>query len=351
MRSSLLLLVVVLAGCSADKVVRPEPPPVDWQSLHAQPPSDVGVAKATAKERLVAQRYLYALTSPGFAQVRPMLAEDAHFFSGSADLRGREQVVKAHDELFGAFDNRHFFPNRVFRTDRSQALEWTLTGVQARAWKGVAPTGKTVTFRGLTLLWTNDDGSVSDVHIYFDPAVVKAQLGVGSAELRKLPPSKTPTMEAQVLEQAGASQEAANVAVARAMLQALEDRAEPAYLSAVANDVEISTLDRAEPARGREAAARLFRAMHRSIGDLDTVVQNAWGVQDFAIVEYSISGLQVAPLGRMPFVPSRLLHIQGVDVAEIHDGKITQIWRYDDSGVLASPEQTAQGGGPRGHEA
>ncbi len=321
-----ILLIGLLTGACAETVNRPPPPPVDWQSLQVQSAPDAGNLRATEKERAVAELYAKAVASPGFAQLGSMLAEDAHFAFGDKDTRGRERVVRAHDELFGSFDERVFVISRVFRTDRSQALEWIMSGVAAAH--------KPVTIKGLTLLWTNDDGSISDVHVYFDQKVAKARLGVGPPELQRLPPPPVPGGPPQVFEQEGTPEEAANIALMRAMLQALEDNKESAYLSTIANDVEVFTLDRAQPVRGKDALERLFRTLRKSIGDLDTVVHNGWGVQQFAVVEYSIAGLQLSPLGRLPFVPNRLFGTRLVDIAEIRSGKITRIWRYDDSGAL-----------------
>ena len=315
---TILLIGLFAGGCAAESVNRPPPPPVDWQSLQVQPVPDAGNLRATEKERAVAELYTKAIASPGFAQLGSMLAEDAHFLFGDKDTRGRERVVKAHDELFGSFDERIFVNSRIFRTDRSQALEWVMSGI--------APAHKPVTIKGLTLLWTNDDGSISDVHVYFDQKVAK--------ELQKFPPPPVPSGPPQVFEQQGTPEEAANIALIRAMLQALEDNKESAYLSTLANDVEVFTLDRAQPVHGKDALERLFRSLRRSIGDLDTVVHNGWGFQQFAVVEYSIAGLQIAPFGRIPFVPNRLFSTRLVDIAEIRGGKITRIWRYDDSGAL-----------------
>lgn len=328
------LFIGVLAACAAETVQRPPPPPVDWQSLQVRSTPDAGTAKATEKERAAAELYLKALASPGFAQLGPMLDEDAHFASGLKDTRGRERVIRGHDELFGSFDERSFAASRLFRTDRAQALEWMMSGVQARAWVGIAATQKPVAIQGLTLLWTNDDGSISDVHVYFDEAVVKAQLGVGPPELRRLSPPRLPSGPLQVFEQGGTPEEALSVALVRAMLKALEDNQESAFLSTLASDVEVFTIDRAQPARGKDALERLFKTMRKAIGDLDTVVQNSWGVQQFAVVEYSIAGLQLAPLGRITFVPNRLFNARVVDIAEVRDGQIARIWRFDDSGAL-----------------
>jgi len=307
---------------------------VDWQSFQAQSALDGGAPKATEKERAVARLYIEALASPSFGQLGSMLDEDVHFTLGDKDTRGRERVLRAHEELFGSFDERKSAATRVFRTDRSQAVEWTVSGVQARPWMGIDATQKPVVFRGVTLLWTNDDGSLSDVHVFFDPAVVKGQLGVGPSELKKLPAPPMPTGTPEVFEQEGTAEESANVALVRVRLQAVEDNQLSAYLSTMADDIEMLTLDHSQPIRGKGPAERVFRTLRNSIGDLDTVVRNAWGVQQFAVLEYSVAGLQLAPLGRIPFVPNRLFNARVVDIFEIRNNKITRIWRYDDSGAL-----------------
>ena len=327
------LFIGLLAAC-AETVNRPPPPPVDWQSFQVQPAPDGGAPKATERERAVAALYTQALASPGFGQLSSMLDEDAHFTLGDKDTRGRDRVLKAHEELFGAFDERKSAATRVFRTDRSQTVEWTVSGVQARPWMGIGATQKQVVFKGVTLLWTNDDGSLSDVHVFFDPAVVKGQLGVGPPELKKLPAPPMPSGPPEVLEQEGTPEESANVALVRARIQAIEDNKLSAYLSTMAGDFEFLTLDNSQPVRGKDSAERVFRALRNSIGDLDTVVRNAWGVQQFAVLEYSVAGLQLAPLGRITFVPNRLFNSRVVDIFEIRNHKITRLWRYDDSGAV-----------------
>jgi len=47
-----------------------------------------------------------------------------------------------------------------------------------------------------------------------------------------------------------------------------------------------------------------------------------------------VAGLQLAPLGRITFVPNRLFNSRVVDIFEIRNHKITRLWRYDDSGAV-----------------
>jgi ketosteroid isomerase-like protein len=166
--------------------------------------------------------------------------------------------------------------------------------------------------------------------VYFDEEVVKAQLSSGPADRERLA-ARPPTARApQVIEHRGTPEETANVATLRAMLRALEEAKEADFLSTMADDVEVFTLDSSEPVRGKDAARAHFRNLRKSIRLLDTVIQNAWGVQSFVILEYGIAGLQVAQIPRVAFVEDRPLHAQFADVAELHEGKITRIWRYAD---------------------
>lgn len=330
-----MMLCALAPACSSETVEMPPAAPVYWR------PADLATASPTTptvKERAVADAYTKALASPGFGELGSLVDQDARLVFGARDTRGRGRVVKAHDDMFGAFDERHFVTSHIWLTDstglpNSQAFEWTMTGVQTRDWLGVSSTRKPVVIKGLTLLWTNDDGIISEIHLYLDEEVIKAQLGKGPADLQKLPAPTPPAGPPQISERNGTEEETASVALMRATLRALQNDNEASFLSTMADDVEVFTLDRAEPARGSDSARAYFRTTRKSIRQLDTAIQNVWGIGSFVIVEYSINGLQIAPLRRIPFrAESALhtLHTQFVDVAAIRDGKITRIWRYAD---------------------
>jgi ketosteroid isomerase-like protein len=336
------LVIALIAGlfaaaCSGESVAQPPPPPIDWRSFQVRPAQDAGVVKATDKERAVAEAYMKGLASPDFAQLAPILDDDVRFdFVGEKLTHGRERMLKALDELFGRFDKRSFVATRVWLTDNSQAIEWTMTGVHAREWMGIAATRKPVAFKGITLIQTKDDGTVTDVHPYFDVALVRAQLGAGPKELEALPaPAAPPTTGPQVFEETGAPSEEQNAAPVKAALDALERNDVNAYLATMTDDVEVQTLQRAQPARGKDEQRAYFTAMRKSIRQLDTTVTSNTGVGSYAIVEYFIAGEQVGPIGWVP-ARERVFRMFTVDVAEIRDGKIARIWRFDDPWQVAT---------------
>jgi hypothetical protein len=330
--------VLAAGGCSGEAIAKPPPAPVNWQSF-ARSPVDAGDASTPgAKLSALAQQYSDALGSSGFALLGPLLNEDAHFSfpaPGLDDVHGPNAVVQAHAALFGAFDQRRFVPSRVLRTASEQTVEWTMSGVQARDWMGAAAAHKPVVIQGVTLLWTKDDGTVTDIHVYLDVAVVKAQVGEGPRELEGLAPPAMPSGPPQLVE--GGALVADNAATVRTALNALENITESAYVDTMADDVEVHTLDRAEPARGREEQRAYFKAMHKAIAQLDTTIDNSFSVGSYAVVEYSITGEQLAPIGWVPLQRNRVVKLHVVDVAEVQNAKIARVWRYDNPSEMATP--------------
>jgi ketosteroid isomerase-like protein len=330
-------MALLAVACSSEMVTQPPPPPVDWRSFQLRAVPDAGSSGPTARERAVAEAYAGALAAPGLQKLGPQLDEDVHFaFPGKDDAHGRESVVRAHDLLFGAFDRRAVATTRVWRTANAQSVEWAMTGVHAREWMGVSPTEKPVAFKGVTLLWTKDDGSITDVHVYFDVAIVRAQLGAGPKGLLRPPappPAPKETAEPQVFEQTGSPDEKNNVAVVRTAFDALENHDLAAYLAAMTDDIEVHTLEQAQPMRGKDDLRAYFAAMHRAIGQLDTTIDNAWGIAGFAVVEYDIAGEQLGPIGWI-VQRDKVIRLHVVDVVELRESKIARVWRYDNPGEI-----------------
>jgi ketosteroid isomerase-like protein len=329
----------VSSACASESVGPPPAPPVNWASFQAhRAASDAGSDSLTARERDLGAAYAAALAAPDLAPLGAALDDDSHFtFPGADDVRGRSAIVHAHDVLLGAFEGRHVVTTRIFRTSREQTVEWTMTGSQARDWMGIAATRKPVVIQGLSLLFTRDDGLITDIHTYFDVAVVKAELGVGPKELVLAAASLVALAGAdgdsapapEVMEQSGSPDEKANVAVLHGALDALENGAQGAYEAAFAEDVQIFTRAHAQPTRGKAEVTSYFKAIRKAIGQLDTTVTDGWGIGSFAVTEYTITGEQRAALGWLPAQSDKAIRLHVVDVAAIAGGKIARLWRYE----------------------
>lgn len=363
---TLSAFAAVVAACSSETVAPPPKPPIG--SLDSLPDASINKDLVTAKERALPDLYAEAMSSSSspdagapFAKLAPLLNADLVEFSspGMPPAHEAANIVAAHDKLFGAFDDRKMTLTRVWRTPNEQSIEWVMTGKHTREWMGVAATQKPVAFRGMALLWTKDDGTIVDIHVYFDVGLLKVQLsGVGPKELLALPAPAPPTGPAQVFEDApGSTNEQSNVAVVKGWLDALESNKESDYAGALADGAEIYTLERAQPIKGPDEARKYFRATHKAIGQLDTIVNNAWGVAEYAVVEYDLDGEQLGSFSWLPLLasaPARntlVAHFDLLDVCEIRGGKIARIWRYDTPGQMlggpSAPPPMADAGAHR----
>lgn len=322
MRYAALAILALVAGCTTETISRPAAPPVDWNSLDVKPNAvatgagDGGVSANTSKERQAGDNYLAALSSPGFAALGNVLNEDAYFaFAGLKDVHGRDNIIKLHQTLLGKFEDRKFVASRRFTTESAQILEWTMSGMDKKS-------SKSTTFRGVVILRTNDDGSVSNVHLYYDE--LNAKDGVA------LMPN-----EARVeVEQKKDKTESENVAVIRRELDALETKNADAYTATMTDDVQVTALDSLRNQKGKADAKAYVLQMNKSIANLDTSIDDIWGIGDYVVVEYHIVGEQKGPIGRIPAQKDNLLKMFDVDIAQLKDQKISHIWRYDNPAQL-----------------
>jgi ketosteroid isomerase-like protein len=299
-----LLGLVGTSACSSDTSASSAPPaaPVDWHAFDLPRKADAPPPGPTPKEKAAGDSYIAALAAPGMPGLSATLDPDSRVFAQA----------------------------RVWRTDSTIAIEWTMSGTQARDWMGVAATNKPVVIKGISLLWTRDEGSITDVHVVFDAAMVKAQLGVGPKELAALPAPTMASGAPQITEQSHSSEEAANVAPIHAWLDAIEHTDDTAFLAAMTDDVVVDAPEHLlSSAPGKDGRKAYFKVMHKSIGELDTRVDNVWPVGGFAVVEYSINGEQVGPLGWIPLKEDRVVRLHVIDVVQLVGGKIAHVTRYE----------------------
>ena len=325
MRCDQLICVVALAACNTPEVLpRPAHPPADYASLDRAPSAPTSPGAVTALERQIAAKYVAALASPELAGLDALLDEEAHFvFVGNKlDAHGVTEVRRAHDKLLHGLADRRASVVRVLVTDHTQAIEWTMTGDASGRPFGIA---------GIALVQTKDNGTVSDLRLYFDEAVLHAQLGGEPKSLAALPPVRLFEGPATIIEQQHTPDEARLARGASDWLDNLESH-EAAYTRAMTDDVVLETRESAAPLTGQAGAHAYYKSLHRSIedGTLDTqLLPPPLAADGFVAVEYRIVG---AMRDRIAFVPNLRAPIAMyvVDVLQMRGDKIAHVWRYDD---------------------
>jgi hypothetical protein len=317
--------VLLLAACSPETVPRPARPPADYGSLTVKPVTSTSPLVATQLERQIAPKYLDALSTPSFAGLEPLLDEDAHFvFVGDKfDSSGRRAVIATHDKLFGKLAQRKFAARRILITDSTQSVEWTMTAVDTA-------TQKPVGIEGVALMWTKDDGTVSDLHLYYDEARLKAQLGGEPKVLQSLPLAQLPTNPPEIIEQTHSDAEAKHAKIASDWLDNLENNPGK-YIAAMTADVEVETQESDKSMRGAADTKAYYDRIHHSIGNIDTqLIPPPLAAGDYVEVEYRIVGEMRDKIAFIPRLNTPLVTLYVVDVLQMRGDQIAHVWRYDD---------------------
>ena len=124
--------------------------------------------------------------------------------------------------------------------------------------------------------------------------------------------------------------------VGRAAIDALETNDEAAYVDTKTDDTEYFTLERAQPEVGKDTARAYFKSIRKQIAQLDTTIDNAWGIGAFSVLEYSIAGEQAAAIGWIPLQRNNVVHLDVAQVNEVRGGKVSRVWRYDNPMQIVS---------------
>ena len=330
-RNASILLLTLLSSCGSAEVEQPGPPPVDPRVY--QPTA----ARATAprkspleRDRGGAEAFERAVGDGDTKALTELLDPDVDFsFPGMPNATNRPGTLQAIGDLFGAFSPRKLTTSRIWQIGEVTVVEWTLAGAHASAFMGVAPTQKPISFRGLTLLWFSLTGLVNDAHIYFDCGAIVAALGAPVNPTVQAGPPSANVASAPILA-GGTPEEKANVAAVNASWDAFEAKNEAGYLAPIAEDVEVTRLDRAAPERGKEERKKFFRTVTTGMSSLSQTPLNAWGAGSLVIEEYTLSGVHSGKL--TPGAPSgHALRLHYVDIDEMVGGKIVRTWTYGNS--------------------
>jgi predicted ester cyclase len=91
--------------------------------------------------------------------------------------------------------------------------------------------------------------------------------------------------------------------------------------------------------------------MTKAFPDLKSTIVNAWGIGDYVIDEYEMTGTQKGPLvmGKMTLpATGKPVDIHGLEVLQLKDGKMVKGWGYENGvefamqlGLMKPPGQGA----------
>lgn len=98
--------------------------------------------------------------------------------AGNERHDGRDAVRAYYAELFAGFADFHFYVDRRHVAADAVILEVTAHGTHTGEWKGIAPTGRHVTFPVCVVFTFDETDRIRAETAYFDRLTVLTQLGV-----------------------------------------------------------------------------------------------------------------------------------------------------------------------------
>jgi steroid delta-isomerase-like uncharacterized protein len=313
--------------------VPPAPPlPPPPAALEEPPPKPV---MADAQRRFLAELEV-GLAARDAKKVAALYATGAVLTSAGKDgiheSMGRAEIETSRARGFAvmgkAFPDVKWVHTRALQSGDVMVVEWVGTGTDTGGFLDDKPTGKKVGWRGISILWFDDDGLVRREHGVLDPLTIMGQLGRGDAATRKVrAPVQAPTSPTFFVAAKASPEEQKNVDVARALYPLVGKKDDKPLLAMLTDDVVHSDLTQPDDVKGREGVRKELGGWLKAFPDLEMKVTQAWAFGDVVVTEVATTGTFKGPLGAWkPNGKTATTH--GVDVVELKDGKIARMTSY-----------------------
>jgi len=337
-----LAAVMTAAACAGPEA----PPPLVPSPMPAPPPPlpppPAAIEEPPPKPVMAdAQRRFLTELEAGLAardakKVAALYATGAVLSSagkeGVHEAMGRAEIETSRARGFAvmgkAFPDVKWVHTRALQSGDVMVVEWVGSGTDTGGFLDDKPTNKKVGWRGISILWFDDDGLVRREHGVLDPLTIMGQLGRGDAATRKVrapaQPSASPTL---FVAAKGSPEEQKNLDAVKAMVPLFEKRDEKSLLAMLTDDVVHVDLTQPDDVKGKEGVKKELGGWLKAFPDLKMSVAGAWAFGDIVVTETATTGTLKGPLGTLkPNGKTGTTH--GVDVIELKDGKIARMTSY-----------------------
>ena len=167
-------------------------------------------------------------------------------------------------------------------------------------------------------------GLIAREHLYEDGGVLLAQLSGQPAP----PPPVVP--EKADVYYAGTPADAPSLAVGKLYMDAIARKDAQGMLGMLTDDFVMDLAMAPAPEDGKEDARKGLERFTKAFPDARLAITNAWGVRDFAIVEYALQGTHDGPLGPIPPTHKKV-DWHWVRILEVRGGRVARGWAYANS--------------------
>ena len=312
-------------------------PSVSASSNASQPPARVAFTDAVPRFLKANRAAFHAHDAKRIAE---LYARDAVIASPSA--RGLEETDPSSmrrdlEALYLAFPDADLSVSRVLATGNVALMEWVITGTNKGDFMGLGVTGKTIGYRGVSVLMFDDFGQVSHETMYFDLGTVMGQLGLGPKGLKVRPADVASPVEPEIIFGDDPST-VDNVAALKDLYAALDRHDEKAVLAKTSDQLLFSAAPRSTDLK-RTDYVKSIRDEALGFSDCKTETVACWSIGPWAACETLWTAtMKGEALGMRPNHQKGSVH--GIDLVKLESGKIARIESFSNGA-----ETTASFGG------
>ncbi len=349
-----ILSLLALAACAeapppppAAPAAPPPPPPVT-ASVPAPapaPPPPPKPAPASADERVLWFKDCWSsFNAKDWAKLGGCYSETAHaenVDSGMPENVGRADVIEKGVKPFAAqFPDVAGESQMLLLNGDHIASVWLLKGKNSGALMG--PDGSSLpatnkSFGALTahvVDLTEDGRSVAMERFYSDSGTMLGQLGLSKAPHRAV---LAKGAEAKLVVAKNSPTEKFNLDLGAQALAAFNKHDVAALIDKMTDDVVFSDLGAPKDVVGKPAVKKSYEGMFKAFSDLKIEAKTAWAAGNYLVMEGSMSGTNDGDMPAMKLKKTgKPLHVRFLEIDEIKDGKLKNVWIFDNSMAFAA---------------
>lgn len=327
-------LLIALAGCASKQAAPPSTP--DPPAATRAPEVDVvGIYRA----------WIDAANAGYWPEVTAAFGENATLTPASSgmELSGGDNIGEFFKSFAVGFPDLQTTPVRILARPGHVTAIAIATGTNSAAVGPFAPTGRSMSFIGLTQIDFDASGKMTRVVAYADNLNFMGQMGQWKGGSREaLGP---PTNELVILRQGSEAGEPAQLARVAAMVAAFNRHDAPALMKLYAPDAVLDDQHLAAPIITSHQIGTHYSELFPAFPDIEMADVQSWAAGDHVVMTYTLRGTHAGSYARLPGAPSyRQLELQGAALLRLRGDQIAEHLVFVDGmamglqlGLLAMP--------------
>ena len=309
------------------------PPPVDTMP---PPAAEAPKPSMTDMQASAMKTMMDGMNAHDADKATSVYTDDAVvMMAGMPNAQGKDALKDRMKALWVGFPDMKMAVGRTWQKNDVLVWEYGWTGTQTGEFMGMKPTKKPVGVMAVSVHWFTPEGKIKETHRYVDMGSLGMQLGMPKAKGRAMVGLPT-TTETHVAK--GTGDEDKNVDAIKASSAAVEKKDAKAFLDSMTDDSTYDANVMPKPMQGKKSAEAWFKSFTHAFPDLKSTSTNMWGVEDYVINEYVMTGTQKGalsgPAGTIP-ATGKPVTLHGVEIFQLKDGKMVHGWGYENGAEFA----------------